>query len=157
MIDEYKAAGISPQRVFAQSFDKNDILYWIQHDPAFGRQAVYLDDANVPGELPGFAELVGYKQAGINIVGSPTVRAGDSTPEPYRAVGIREEREGRRSRHHRVDARAIGRARGGDPAEFYYQTIHPAIKREGDTDSSSSTCWPDMSASAASSPTGPRP
>ena len=72
MIDEYKQAGISPSRVFAQSFVKDDILYWIAHDPEFGRQAVYLDDANVVAELPGFAELVGYKQTGINIVGPPT-------------------------------------------------------------------------------------
>ena len=71
IIDEYKAAGVSPRHVFPQSFDKNDILYWINHEPAFGRQAVYLDDANVVADLPSFAELVGYKQAGINIVGPP--------------------------------------------------------------------------------------
>ena len=28
VIDEYKAAGIPPSRVFAQSFLKDDILYW---------------------------------------------------------------------------------------------------------------------------------
>ncbi len=61
---------IPPQHVFPQSF-KNDILYWVHHEPAFGRQAVFLDDANVVAELPGFPELVGYKQAGINIVGPP--------------------------------------------------------------------------------------
>jgi glycerophosphoryl diester phosphodiesterase len=32
-----------PQDVFAQSFNKDDILYWIQHEPQFGKQAVYLD------------------------------------------------------------------------------------------------------------------
>ena len=30
MIDEYKAAGVSPRHVFPQSFDKADVLYWIQ-------------------------------------------------------------------------------------------------------------------------------
>ena len=45
MIDEYKAAGIAPGDVFAQSFDLNDILYWIKAEPAFGAQAVYLDDS----------------------------------------------------------------------------------------------------------------
>jgi glycerophosphoryl diester phosphodiesterase len=44
MIDAYKEAGIPPQDVFAQSFNRNDILYWIQHEPSFGTQAVYLDD-----------------------------------------------------------------------------------------------------------------
>ena len=46
MIDEYKAAGVPPRHVWPQSFDKNDVLYWVQAEPAFGRQAVYLDDAN---------------------------------------------------------------------------------------------------------------
>src|SRR5215510_4647794 len=58
IIDEYKAAGVPPGNVFPQSFNKNDILYWVEHEPAFGRQAVYLDDANVPSELPNFEELV---------------------------------------------------------------------------------------------------
>ena len=47
MIDEYKAAGVSPKDVWAQSFDLKDVLYWIKNEPAFGKQAVYLDDANV--------------------------------------------------------------------------------------------------------------
>src|SRR5258705_12089408 len=38
MIDDYKAAGISPRKVFAQSFSKDDILYWISNDPEFGKQ-----------------------------------------------------------------------------------------------------------------------
>ena len=44
MIDEYKAAGIDPKNVFAQSFNLNDILYWIKNEPAFGAQATFLDD-----------------------------------------------------------------------------------------------------------------
>jgi len=44
MIDEYKEAGVDPQHVFAQSFNLEDVLYWLQNDPQFGRQGVYLDD-----------------------------------------------------------------------------------------------------------------
>jgi glycerophosphoryl diester phosphodiesterase len=51
MIDEYKAAGVSPRDVWAQSFNQPDILYWIKNEPAFGKQAVFLDDANLPNEL----------------------------------------------------------------------------------------------------------
>ncbi len=43
MIDEYKQAGVPAGDVFAQSFNVNDVLYWIQNNPAFGQQAVYLD------------------------------------------------------------------------------------------------------------------
>lgn len=42
MIDEYKAAGIKPERVWPQSFSHDDIIYWLQHEPDFGRQAVFL-------------------------------------------------------------------------------------------------------------------
>jgi glycerophosphoryl diester phosphodiesterase len=44
MIDEYKAAGIPPEDVWAQSFNLDDILYWIKNEPAFGKQAVFLDE-----------------------------------------------------------------------------------------------------------------
>ena len=48
---------MSPRDVWPQSFNQPDILYWIKKEPAFGKQAVYLDDANVPSELPSAAEL----------------------------------------------------------------------------------------------------
>jgi glycerophosphoryl diester phosphodiesterase len=35
MIDEFKKAGVNPKDVFAQSFNKNDILYWVRHEPQF--------------------------------------------------------------------------------------------------------------------------
>lgn len=43
MIDEYKAAGVKPKDVLPQSFNLADVLYWIENEPAFGRQGVYLD------------------------------------------------------------------------------------------------------------------
>jgi glycerophosphoryl diester phosphodiesterase len=43
LIDEYKAAGVPAEDVWAQSFDPNDVLYWIENEPEFGAQAVYLD------------------------------------------------------------------------------------------------------------------
>ncbi|WP_299546141.1 glycerophosphodiester phosphodiesterase family protein [uncultured Tateyamaria sp.] len=45
MVDEYKAAGIPASDVWVQSFDLNDVLYWIENEPEFGAQAVYLDDS----------------------------------------------------------------------------------------------------------------
>ena len=44
LVDEYKAAGIDPSRVWLQSFNLDDIRYWIANEPEFGAQAVYLDD-----------------------------------------------------------------------------------------------------------------
>jgi glycerophosphoryl diester phosphodiesterase len=132
MIDEYKAASVSPRDVWPQSFDQKDILYWIQHEPAFGKQSVYLDDANTTQDLPGFGELANYKALGINIVAPPTFAlldldgAGNIVPSQYAR-----------------DAKAAGLdiitwtlERSGILADgnngFYYQTIDSAIHREGD-------------------------
>jgi len=133
IINEYKAADVSPRDVFPQSFLKTDILYWVSHEPEFGRQAVFLDDANVPAELPTFSELVGYRQAGIRIVGPPLFAllalapSGRIVPSQYakdaKAAGLD------------IITWTLERSGilvGGDPNEFYYQTIHSAIKREGD-------------------------
>jgi glycerophosphoryl diester phosphodiesterase len=132
MIDEYKLEGVSPRDVFPQSFNLQDVLYWIQQEPAFGRQAVYLDDANTVTDLPGFAELAGYKQMGVNIWAPPTfaLLALDATNRivPSQAA---------------MDARSAGLdiitwtlERSGILADgnngFYYQTVDPAISREGD-------------------------
>lgn len=132
LVDEYKQAGVSPRRVWAQSFDKNDIAYWIAKEPAFGKQAVYLDDANVVGDLPGFSELVAYKAQGINIVAPPIFAllaldaSGNIVPSQYardaKAAGL--------------DIITWSLERAGILADgnngFYYQTIDPALKREGD-------------------------
>lgn len=43
MLDEYKQMGVSAKHVWPQSFDINDVNYWISNEPRFGRQAVFLD------------------------------------------------------------------------------------------------------------------
>jgi glycerophosphoryl diester phosphodiesterase len=43
MIDEYKDAGVPPEYVWAQSFNLADVRYWIEKEPAYGEQAVFLD------------------------------------------------------------------------------------------------------------------
>jgi glycerophosphoryl diester phosphodiesterase len=43
LINDYKQAGISPKDVFPQSFNLNDVIYWTQNEPEFGKQAIYLD------------------------------------------------------------------------------------------------------------------
>ena len=44
MINEYKAAGVDAEDVWAQSFNLEDVKYWIAQEPEFGKQGVYLDD-----------------------------------------------------------------------------------------------------------------
>lgn len=44
LINEYRAAGVDPADVWVQSFNLNDVRYWIANEADFGQQAVYLDD-----------------------------------------------------------------------------------------------------------------
>ena len=72
MIDEYKEAGISPKHVWPQSFNQEDVLYWIDNEPAFGKQAVYLDDIGSTSDpVPSVAELKALKARGVRIVAPP--------------------------------------------------------------------------------------
>jgi glycerophosphoryl diester phosphodiesterase len=139
MIDDYKAAGISPKKVWAQSFGKDDVLYWVQHEPAFGKQAVYLDDANVPADVPTAADLKGYAQQGIKIVAPPmwvllTVANGKIVPSQYakdaKAAGLgiitwTLERSGR-------IVEEVLPTKGTAAPSFYYQSTLDALTNDGD-------------------------
>jgi glycerophosphoryl diester phosphodiesterase len=137
LIDEYKAAGVAPDQVFAQSFNLADVKYWIAREPAFGAQAVYLDDRDETTGLdplraatwrPSMAEL---KAAGVNILAPPlwyllTLDANRAiVPSPYARA-----------------AKAAGLAligwsleRSGpltDGGGWYYQSVREAIRHDGD-------------------------
>ena len=94
LIDEYKSAGIPPTDVWPQSFNLDDVLYWIEHEPEFGRQAVYLDDSYHRDDFdpndrstfqPPMAEL---KVMGVNYIAPPmwmlvAVEDGHIVPSDY--------------------------------------------------------------------------
>jgi glycerophosphoryl diester phosphodiesterase len=132
LVDEYKAAGVPASRVFPQSFSKADVLYWVKAEPDFGRQAVYLDDAQTPADLPDAAELKALKQAGINIWAPPTfalLALGDGD----RVVASDAARNAQAAG---LELIAWTLERSGVLADgrngFYYQTIDRAISRDGD-------------------------
>lgn len=74
LIDEYKAAGIPASDVFPQSFNLDDVLYWIENEPEFGKQAVYLDgrrDLN-PSDPSTFSpSMTELKAMGVNYIAPP--------------------------------------------------------------------------------------
>ena len=139
MIDEYKEANILPKNVFAQSFNYADILYWIKNEPKFGKQAVFLDDANVPSELPTLADLQKYKADGVNIWAPPmwallTVNNGQIVPSQYALnakiahldiITWTLERSGR-------IVEEVLPTKGTANPSFYYQTTLDALHNDGD-------------------------
>jgi glycerophosphoryl diester phosphodiesterase len=73
IIDEYKAAGVPPQKVWLQAFDIRDVHYWLDKEPTFARQAVALQMLRNPADLPSATEaLPAMKARGVRIVAPPT-------------------------------------------------------------------------------------
>jgi glycerophosphoryl diester phosphodiesterase len=73
MINEYKAAGVKAKEVWPQSFNLDDVLYWIENEPRFGKQAVFLDDRvyNDPSFDPTLASMETLVNQGVKIVAPP--------------------------------------------------------------------------------------
>jgi glycerophosphoryl diester phosphodiesterase len=135
LVDEYKAAGIPAADVFAQSFNLDDVLYWIKNEPEFGKQAVFLDDRNDKGGLdplrpatfkPSMAEL---KKQGVNYIAPPmwmlvTLDGGKVVPSPY----AREAKAAGLNIITWTLERSGPLATGGG---WYYQSIKAATKSDG--------------------------
>lgn len=137
LIDEYKAAGIRAEDVFPQSFSLDDVRHWIEYEPAFGEQAVFLDDRYEDAGFdhtdpatwsPGMESLA---KDGVRIIAPPMWmlvsldEEGEIVPSAYaeaaRAAGLdiitwTLERSGSLS--------------GG--GGWYYQSISDAIDNDGD-------------------------
>ncbi len=136
LIDDYHDAGIPPHRVWAQSFNLDDVLYWIQNEPAFGRQAVFLDgryadpafDPAVPEALsPTMNELAAV---GVRILAPPLWvllqnDGGKLRPSVY----------ARQARNAGLDLITWTIERSGPLSGgggFYYQTVPELIDNDGD-------------------------
>lgn len=74
MIKDYKEAGVKPKDVWAQSFNLDDVKFWINNFPAFGKQAVYLDSRvySDPTFVPSLGDFESLYAAGVRIVAPPT-------------------------------------------------------------------------------------
>lgn len=141
MINEYKEAGVAADHVFAQSFMLDDVLYWIQNEPEFGAQAVYLDDEVYKNDPNENLDLVGYnnqiqampnlKAQGVNYIAPPmyTLVELDSNnnivPSAY-ATAAKE--AGINLITWTIERSGLLKSGGG----WYYQTTKNAINNDGD-------------------------
>ncbi len=137
LIDDYKAAGVAPEDVWAQSFSLDDVRYWLANEPAFGNQAVYLDGryndetfdvVNPETWSPTMEELVAD---GIKILAPPmwmlvtTGDTGNIVPSAYAKA----------AKDAGLDLIAWTIERSGlltSGGGWYYQTVTDAIDNDGD-------------------------
>lgn len=136
MLDEYKAAGVDSADVFAQSFNLADVNYWIDNEPAFAHQAVYLDGrysdpafdhADPATWNPTMAELAA---TGVNIIAPPlwmllAVEGGDIVPSEYAKQA---KMAGLEIITWTIERSGLLKNKGG----WYYQTTTDVIDNDGD-------------------------
>ena len=142
MIDEYKEARIRPRKVYAQSFNLDDVLYWVANEPRFGKQAVFLDgrydqidpsDPSAKDLEPSMKEIA---EAGVNIIAPPmwvllkVNERGKVRPSKY----------ARRAKRRGLDiitwttersGRIIEEILEGRGSAFYYQSTLDALTNDG--------------------------
>ncbi len=132
LIDEYKAAGIPAEDVYPQSFNLDDVLYWIENEPDFGKQAVFLESRRDVDPMdpetfsPSMTEL---KDMGVNYLAPPLFvllaqEDGKIVPSAY-AIAAKEAG---------IELIAWTLERSGPLSSgggWYYQTVNDAIDGDG--------------------------
>jgi glycerophosphoryl diester phosphodiesterase len=133
MIDEYEAAGVPAAEVFAQSFSLDDLLHWIEHEPRFGAQAVFLDGrVGVDPEDPGTwsPTMEQLADSGVRIIAPPLwvlLRSRDGRIEPSTYA--------RRARAAGLDIITWTLERSGsleNGGGQYYRTVSDLVDNDGD-------------------------
>jgi glycerophosphoryl diester phosphodiesterase len=132
LIDDYRAAGVPPGSVWPQSFDLGDILYWIEREPEFGRQAVYLEDAENVAQLPDAVEFRRLQAQGVRIW-APPLFALLALDDHGAIVPSRSARDARAAGLELVAwslerSGTLGVGQNG----WYYQSIDTALRRDSD-------------------------
>jgi glycerophosphoryl diester phosphodiesterase len=135
MIDAYKSAGIPAPDVWAQSFNLDDILYWIKNEPEFGAQAVYLDgSSSIDGWNPNEPttwthQMDDLKALGVNYIAPPlwvllTLENGKIVPSTY---AVKARQAGLKMIAWSFERSGSLQNGGG----WYYQSITDVIKSDG--------------------------
>jgi len=137
LVDEYVNSQIDPADVFLQSFNLNDVHYWLEATPEFGKQAAWLDgryrdrsfDASQEKSWkPSMSELA---DSGVKILAPPMwmllTLGRDNTIEPssYAIAAAAAD----------LDIITWTLERSGslnNGGGWYYQSVKKAIKSDGD-------------------------
>ncbi|EDK30330.1 glycerophosphoryl diester phosphodiesterase [Vibrionales bacterium SWAT-3] len=133
LVDELKEAGFAPSETYLQSFNLDDVKYWIKAAPKFGKQTVYLDDrvyeqADFVASVENMKEL---HDAGVNIIAPPL----------FALVDLDENKELVASNYAKLakdadlDIIAWTLERSGPLAKgggWYYKSVKDGINNDGD-------------------------
>lgn len=132
MLDAYEAAGVPAGDVWPQSFNLEDVRYWIAREPAFAQQAVYLEPAEQVRDLPDATALQQLRAEGVRIW-APALYALLAVDAQGNIVPSQAARDARKAGLELVtwSLERSGVLHAGNNG-FYYQTINAAITGESD-------------------------
>lgn len=68
MINEYRQAGVNPSDVWPQSFRLEDVIFWVNETPEFGKQAVFLDEDDHSPENVSLEYMEKLVQQGVPVL-----------------------------------------------------------------------------------------
>jgi glycerophosphoryl diester phosphodiesterase len=131
MLQDYVDAGVDPRDVWPQSFRLDDVLFWVNEMPAFGRQAVFLDEQPITDANSSLAAMEQLVRQGVNVLAPALWKMltldgnGEIVPSEY----------ARNARTAGLDLIAWTVERSGPLATgggWYYQTVNDAIDQDGD-------------------------
>ncbi len=131
-INDYRQAGVNPGDVWVQSFSKADLLYWINNEPQFAQQAVYLDAEFRQKNNRDLSFFSGLKDAGINIIAPPMFMLvsldanGDLIPSDYARFARQSGLDIIPWTFERTDTS------DGTANDWYYTDIQSAVNKDGD-------------------------
>lgn len=131
MIQDYIDAGVDPDQVWPQSFQLEDVLYWVNETPVFGRQAVFLDQSPLAPETSSLAYMESLKAQGVNVL-APALWKMLALDGHQRIVASE---YALNARDADLDLIAWTVERSGPLAGgggWYYQTVTDAINNDGD-------------------------
>ncbi len=131
LIAEYREAGVPPHQVWPQSFNRKDVLYWVEETPDYGRQAVLLDMAKPTKSNSSLAHMEALKAQGVNVL----------APALWKLLALDEQQNivaseyARNARSAGLELIAWTLERSGPLADgggWYYQSVSEAINNDGD-------------------------
>ena len=140
LIDEYVRAGIAPAEVHPQSFDLDDLRYWVANAPGFGAGAVLLDGRDplaMHRQPPEASEFAALRAQGVRTIAPPLATLLRGSDDGY---GIEPSEYARRARAAGMRILSWTIERSGRIAEdvlprrgsFYYGSILGSLRGDGD-------------------------
>ncbi|KAL6849683.1 hypothetical protein ACO1O0_009226 [Amphichorda felina] len=135
LVDTYRRRGVPAKDVFLQSFLYDDILYWLEHEPKFAAQAMYLDsNGDTPATFPdAVGNLTRYAKDGLRYIAPPlqylvVAEDGEIVPSAYakkaKKLGLK------------IVAWSLERsgplAKVKENGNSYYRTFADAVNNDGD-------------------------